>query len=507
MTVENKKENNLSLIPKGWVWTTIEDILLILESGGRPKGGVRNIKEGIPSIGGEHLLYNGGFNFTEMRYVPQQFYDKMSRGKIRKDDVLVVKDGATTGKTAFVSDSFPYCKAAVNEHVFILRALKEYSEPKYLFFWMGSAYGQKCVKDNFQGTAQGGINSIFIKNSNFPLPPLPEQQRIVAKIEELFTKLDAGVEALKKVKAQLKRNRQAVLKSAFEGKLTKDWREAHKNELEPASVLLERIKEERRKNTTGKFKELPPVDTADLPELPEGWVWIRIGELTDLSSGKAFKKSEYSDQGTRLFQIANVSFGKILWDTVVYMPISYSEKYPGLVLKPGDILMALNRPILGGELKIGVLKKTDTPAILYQRVGRFDFYYAHMKSYFFYYARSPLFVRTLRNSLQGVDQPFVNKPRLLDLPICIPPFSEQHKIIEAIERFCSVADEVEGIVEQGLKQSERLRQSILKKAFEGRLVSQDPGDEPAQKLLERIKQEKAKRSFQEKAKKKVKKGD
>ena len=203
-------------LPKGWVWTTIEDILLTLESGGRPKGGVKNIKEGIPSIGGEHLSYNGSFNFTEIRYIPKEFYAKMTRGYIRKKDILVVKDVATTGKTAFVSDSFPYNKAAANEHVFILRVLEDYTIPKYLFFWMQSLYGQKCVTDNFQGTAQGGINSLFVKNSDFPLPPFSEQTRIVdyldglrAKVEKLQQKQSNDLEELKN----------SILDKGFKGEL------------------------------------------------------------------------------------------------------------------------------------------------------------------------------------------------------------------------------------------------------------------------------------------------
>ncbi len=174
------------------MWTPIKNILLSLESGVRPKGGVKNIIQGIPSIGGEHLLYNGGFDFNNIRYIPVDFYEKMTRGKIQPKDVLVVKDGATTGKTAYVPDTFPFAKSAVNEHVFIMRVFKDHINAKYLFFWMMSPYGQKCVNENFQGTAQGGINSSFIENSKIPLPPLPEQHRIVAKIEELFTKLDAG---------------------------------------------------------------------------------------------------------------------------------------------------------------------------------------------------------------------------------------------------------------------------------------------------------------------------
>ena len=121
------------------------------------------------------------------------------------------------------------------------------------------------------GQTSPQINHSDIEPLMFPLPPLAEQQRIVTKIEELFTKLDDGVEELKKVQLQLKRYRQSVLKSAFDGTLTAEWREEHKAELEPASMLLEKIKTERKKS--GKYKELAPLDTADLPELPEGWVF------------------------------------------------------------------------------------------------------------------------------------------------------------------------------------------------------------------------------------------
>lgn len=142
-----------------------------------------------------------------------------------------------------------------------------------------------------------------ISQFSISLPPLPEQHRIVTKIEELFTRLDTGVEALKKIKAQLKRYRQAVLKHAFEGKLTKEWREAHKDELEPASVLLERIKAEKKKALGNKYKEPSPVDTSYLPELPRGWVWTTLGNVnkepqygwttSGSASGKASSASNY----------------------------------------------------------------------------------------------------------------------------------------------------------------------------------------------------------------------
>jgi type I restriction enzyme, S subunit len=302
----------------------------------------------------------------------------------------------------------------------------------------------------------------------------------VDKVEALFSFLDAGTESLRKVQAQLKRYRQAVLKYAFEGKLTEEWRKTHKNQIEPAQTVLKNVKEKPKESLM--FGE-------SLPNLPSEWMWVKLGDLTDLTSGKAFKADEYSEKGISLLQIANVSFGKIIWENKVYLPKSYLEKYPNIVLRTEDILLALNRPILDGMLKVGQLHDQDAPAILYQRVGRFDFYFPFLKLYLFNYYQSPLFVDCLKRSLQGVDQPFVNKPRLLEIPVPIAPLKEQEIILEYIQHDFSLCDKVEQIAKQSLSQSEHLHQSILKTAFEGKLVPQNPHDEPAEKLLGRKKSE------------------
>ncbi len=118
-----------------------------------------------------------------------------------------------------------------------------------------------------------------------PLCPTNEQRRIVSRVEELFSVLDAGVESLRKVKAQLKRYCQAVLKYAFEGKLTEEWRKTHKNQIELATKLLERIKQEIKQKLGPKYKELLPIDASELPRLPEEWIWAKIGWLTEVIRG------------------------------------------------------------------------------------------------------------------------------------------------------------------------------------------------------------------------------
>jgi len=455
-------KNNLPELPKGWVWTTCNQLIKEIETGKRPTGGVDKYTNGIPSIGGEHLNSNGGFNFSNLKFVPEEFFNNMSKGVIRKGNVLIVKDGATTGKVSFVSENFPFEKAAVNEHVFILRFFENMMLSKYIFYFLFSGLGQKQIKT--KGII-GGINKNFINYIKIPLPPLPEQHRIVAKIEELFTKLNAGIDTLKKIKTQLKRYRQSVLKSAMEGKLTEKWREAHKHELEPASVLLEKIKEERKKKLGKKYKELLPVDMENLSELPQGWVWTRLGEIITFEYGKGLREDKRDQKGNVPVYGSNGIVG--------YHSVPLIEK-PCL--------------IVGRKGAAGYVHLSKVPCWPIDTT-----YYIippdELKLIFFYYLLSTLNLNSLDKSTAI---PGLNRNDAYTLNIPIPPLPEQHKIVEEIEKRFTVADEVEKRVEQSLKQAERMRQSILKKAFEGKLVSQDPTDEPANVLLERIKKEKEK---------------
>jgi len=206
-----------SNLPEGWVEITLSQILQVLESGSRPKGGVRGIKEGVPSIGGEHINENGGFRFDKIKFVPHNFFKKMTYGHIQTGDVLIVKDGATTGKVALVREDFPYNPAVVNEHVFICRPI-EGVYPPFLFHFLFSKEGQDRILENFRGSAQGGINQSFAPGTTVPLAPLAEQKRIVAKADEVLKRVNPVRERLDRVSMILKRFRQEE-----SGAVTVDW--------------------------------------------------------------------------------------------------------------------------------------------------------------------------------------------------------------------------------------------------------------------------------------------
>ena len=194
------------------------EVLEVIESGSRPKGGVLKITEGIPSIGAEHLNSFGGFNFSNIRFIPEDFYQEMKRGKIKKNDVLVVKDGATTGKVSFVRDNFPYNHSSINEHVFILRG-KVFLVQEFLFWFLYSTLGQRQIMQEFHGAAQGGINQQFVNGVYLSIPNIDIQQRIVFKLQEKMLEVEKLRNSIEKQLEAINALPQAILSKAFKGEL------------------------------------------------------------------------------------------------------------------------------------------------------------------------------------------------------------------------------------------------------------------------------------------------
>jgi type I restriction enzyme S subunit len=188
--IEEPEEGDV--LPKGWRLAKLSELIETLETGARPSGGAQGISSGVPSISAEHMKADGVFDFTKQRFIPRDFFVQMKRGRIRKGDILVVKDGATTGKCAFVDDDYPFEESAINEHVFIIRTKADAAVQRFVFYWLLSQEGQRQIRDSFQGSAIGGINQSFVDAVTIPLPPLSEQRRIAAKLCE---KLEAVARA------------------------------------------------------------------------------------------------------------------------------------------------------------------------------------------------------------------------------------------------------------------------------------------------------------------------
>lgn len=434
-------------LPPGWTTAPLADLLITLESGSRPRGGVRGIQEGIPSVGGEHLTYEGAFDFSSVKYVPKEFAAGMTRGQILPNDILVVKDGATTGKTAFADPNFPYRDAVVNEHVFICRPTSQV-EPRYLFRFLMSKEGQQRILENFKGSAQGGINQTFAQNTEVPLAPLAEQCRIVAKLEQLLAKVNASRQRLANVPVLLKRFRQSVLAAACSGRLTADWRGK-----KPVSV--ENLASE-----------------ADVEELPIGWKSVSVGDvIEDLKYGTA-QKCSYEKRGVPVLRIPNLVNG-----TIDHADLKYAELPPReleqLRLHPGDILMIRSNGSVSLVGKCALVRDRER-GFAYagylirirprQSVVDPEFFRLAIGSY-----NVRLQIELQARSTSGVHN--INTREIQALRFSLPPLVEQREVVHRAEVLFALADQIETRCTRAKTHADALTQSILAKAFHGELVA------------------------------------
>jgi len=330
----------------------------------------------------------------------------------------------------------------------------------------------------------------------------------VQKIEELFTELDAGVAALERVRANLKRYRAAVLKAAVEGALTADWRAEHPD-VESASDLLQRILRERRdaweqaelaryakagkaapKGWQGKYKEPTAPDTTELPELPEGWCWTSVEQLastdpnaiTDGPFGSNLKSEHYTSEGARVIRLQNIGDG-VFKDEKAFISQEHFQRLSKHRVFPGDVVIAAlgeNPP------RACIIPEFVGLAIVKADCIRFNVS-SHILNKYADYAlnANPTHKRTAL-LIHGVGRPRLNLGEIKSIMLPLPPLAEQEQIVAEVERRLSVVDDAEAQVAAGLKRAVRLRQSILKRSFAGQLAPQDPTDEPASALLERI---------------------
>lgn len=332
----------------------------------------------------------------------------------------------------------------------------------------------------------------YLRKLKVPLPPLPEQRRIVARLEELFSRLDAGTAALEQARAQLALYRQAVLRDAFQGKLTAAWREAHRGELEPATVLLERIRREREAAAPARGRlssqQAEPLDTSELPDLPEGWVWTRLRELVTAAQNGFSRRQSKGNQQAVVLRLSDLDDGAICFDDLRRIGVTKDElaRYR---LTPGDLLCVRvnGSPDLVGRI---VAFAGYSEAVMFcDHFIRLSPPTASLSGFVRAYADTQPARRFIElNKVSSAGQNTVSQVTMLDMVVPVAPALEQEVVLRAIETVNSHARMLDLALSRQAFQANGLRSALLRSAFEGKLVPQDPNDEPAEVLLARIQQ-------------------
>jgi len=376
---------------------------------------------------------------------------------------------------------------------------------EFLYYFLASEK-RNLIKAG-KGGAQPNISQGVIKEWPLNLPPLAEQHRIVAKIEELFSELDQGVASLKTAREQLKVYRQSLLKNAFEGRLTAAWRAAHADQLETAATLQQRIARERQARyqqqladwqTAGQAgpkpkppKPLPPFtaeELAELPELPEGWTWIRLGatniEVFDGPFGSNLKSSDYVADGVRVIRLENIGAMEFIEEKLSFIA---PEKYLALekhTVFPGDLVFS---SFVTENVRVAMV-----PPSIEKAVNKADCFCIRLfgetllNSFALIFLATRSVYKRLEEEIHGVGRPRINTTQLKNVVIPVCSSDEQRELVALVQEKLSEADQLDQTLATALQQADALRQSILKKAFSGQLVKQDKNDEPATALLERI---------------------
>ncbi|WP_339890239.1 restriction endonuclease subunit S [uncultured Flavobacterium sp.] len=443
-------------LPKNWQIKTLGEVC-VTTSGGTPSRGNKAYYNGsIPWVKSGEL--NKGVIYDTEEKITEEAIKNSSAKIFPKGTLLIALYGATIGKLAFLG-----VDAATNQAVCGIYQ-NENIDSKYLYNFLFNKK-QDLVNQGIGG-AQPNISQTILKKLEIPFPPLETQQAIVSKIEELFSELDKGIEDLKTAQQQLKTYRQSVLKWAFEGKLTEEWRKKQ-DVLNSVVDLLNNIKKDKLKLKTKPLSQITSDELDELFEIPKEWQWVRNQDyLFEVKDG-THDTPKYVNEGIPFITQKNIKEDGLNFNNVQYISKEDHENfYQRSNVSKGDILISM----IGHYRGMTAIVENDKVFSI-KNVGLFKFnnkYQYNKFSYYFYNSRIGLNI-ILKKSKGGA-QPFIGLTELRNWPVIVCSLEEQHQIVQEIESRLSVADKMEESIAHSLLQAESLRQSILKKAFSGELV-------------------------------------
>ena len=494
-------------LPEGWSLVPAARITLI-ETGKRMTGGAQ--RSGVISLGGEHLRPDGSINYSIPRFVTEEFYESMKAGRVNQGDTLMVKDGATTGKTSFVDCLPDDGKAAINEHVFIFRAYGE-THPSFLYF-MIRGQADAFIRPQSQGVI-GGIRREVAENLPIPLAPLAEQERIVAKVDELMALCDELEAAQQEREARRDRLVTATLHRLSNGVFGEDgasedgaeFKETarfyinHLPEMtirvqdveslkqavrdlavqgllvqpsmkdESAARIPERVSAEReRRIEAGLMKRPAAIKTADLEgrkefPIPPHWLTCQIDDIAIKVTDGEHITPERAKTGRFLLSARNVTDHGIDLSDVDYVPEDEYRRIRGRCdPDEGDILISCS----GSVGRVAVVDSDDR-YVMVRSAALVKLDRNLIDSKFVALAlRSSAVQAQITSASKSTAQAnlFIGPIRRLQVPL--PPLAEQHRIVAKVGDLLALADSLRMEITAKNSLREVLLEAVLRDAFE-----------------------------------------
>lgn len=472
-------------IPDNWVECRFGDVAKIHNGYAFATRDFRRDK-GVPLIKQSQL--NGDkVDLTKCVYLDESFLETKKDFVLKKGDVLIGMSGSV-GKMCLYDLDFP---ALQNQRTGKAVPSSEALLNKKLFWYFLSTI-ERILLEKGKGLGVSNVSADDIEDLVFNLPPLPEQHRIVAKLDAVMQKVESNKQRLDKIPKLLKRFRQSVLAAAVSGKLTEDWRKINKN------VESAKIKTAKKKNRTildDKSQDY------ELYELPTKWNWHTISDVADVKGGKRIPKGEKlveHDTGLPYIKAGDIKNGIVLQNKLEYLLPTTQVKIKNYIVATGDILITNVGACIGD---VGIVpeelnnaNQTENALKLSNHEGVYNYYLA-------FWLQSPIAQDLIRQTVLSAAQGKLALGRIEVFPIPLPPVEEQNEIVRRVEQLFAFADKIEVRYTKAKNMLDKLPQSVLAKAFRGELVAQNPNDEPASVLLERIKAEKGKLAAEKKGKK------
>ena len=487
-------------IPDNWVWTRLGDIYNLFTGNSIPESEKStkyiSLLEGYKYIATKDVAYNGEINYENGLIIP--YNEKKFKIAKVNSSLLCIEGGSAGRKVGIVDRDVCFgnklCCFESNSNL----------ESKIIYYYIKSENFLSLFRENMNGLI-GGVSLNNLKKIDFPLPPLNEQKRIVEKLDFLFDKTKKAKEIIEEIKIDIENRKISILDRAFKGVLTSKWR--NENKTSDVRELLKSINDEKikkweedclqaEKNGNKKPKKpiireiedmIVPVEEQPY-KLPDSWVWVRLGDLSELISGYAFDSHDFKEKSDfQVLRLGNIKDNLLILDKqAVFIESSIAEKANKSLCFEDDILVTMTGTRNKRDYFFSVKIPKNQKFYFNQRVGCIRCNISKTSNYIYYILKVKFILDQIFATETGsVNQGNISIKAIASLSIPLPPLEEQQEIVRILDEVLENENKVKELLELE-ERIDILEKSILNKAFKGELGTQNNSDEPALELLKKI---------------------